>query len=71
MLQGYFAHEYELMRSMAQYYAQYDIELLPFRRDQRDWGQLTEVLEAFAEAMPAKTPLRLQVQMEMESLLDE
>ena len=71
ILQGYFAHEYELMRSMTQYYAQYDIELIAFRRDQRDWAQLTEVLEAFAQAMPAKAPLGLQVQMEMESLLDE
>jgi hypothetical protein len=70
MLQGYFAHEYELMRSMTQYYAQYDIELIPFRRDERNWAQLTEVLEAFAQAMPAKAPLRLQLQMEMESLLD-
>jgi hypothetical protein len=70
MLQGYFAHEYELMRSLTQYYAQCDIELIPFRRDVRDWAQLTEVLEAFAGAMPASTPLGLQVQMEMESLLD-
>jgi hypothetical protein len=70
MLQGYFGHEYELMRSMTQYYAQYDIELLPFRRDQRNWAQLIEVLEAFAAAMPAKTPLGLQRQMEMEMLLD-
>jgi hypothetical protein len=70
MLQGYFAHEFELMRSMQQYYAQCDIELLPFRRDQRNWAQLIEVLEAFAAAMPAKTPLGLQKQMEMETLLD-
>ncbi len=70
MLQGYFAHEYELMRSMTLYYAQCDIELIPFRRDQRDWAQLPEVLEAFAAAMPAKTPLGLQKQMEMEALLD-
>jgi hypothetical protein len=55
---------------MTRYYAQYDIELIPFGRDQRDWAQLTEVLEAFAQAMPAKAPLGLQVQMEMESLLD-
>jgi hypothetical protein len=70
MLQGYFAHEFELMRSMQQYYAQCDIELLPFRRDQRNWAQLIEVLEAFAAAMPAKSPLGLQKQMEMETLLD-
>lgn len=70
MLQGYFSHEYELMRSLTQYYAQCDIELIPFRRDERDWAQLTEVLAAFAAAMPAATPLGLQIQMEMESLLE-
>jgi hypothetical protein len=70
MLQGYFEHEYELMRSLTQYYAQCDIELIAFRRDQRDWGQLTEVLEVFATAMPATAPLALQVQMEMESYLE-
>jgi hypothetical protein len=43
MLQGYFSHEYELMRSLTQYYAQCDIQLLPFLRDHRDWAQLTEV----------------------------
>jgi hypothetical protein len=70
MLQGYFAHEYELMRSLTQYYAQCDIELIPFRRDLRDWAQLTEVLEAFATVIPAATPLGLQIQMEMESFLE-
>ncbi len=70
MLQGYFGHEYELMRSLTQYYAQCDIELIPFRRDLRDWAQLTEVLEAFATVIPAATPLGLQVQMEMESFLE-
>jgi hypothetical protein len=44
MLQGYFNHQYELMSSMTKYYAQSDIELLAFRRDERDWGQLIEVL---------------------------
>jgi hypothetical protein len=58
------------MRSMTQYYAQCDIELLPFRRDQRDWGQLIEVLEEFADAMPAKSALGLQKQMDMENLLE-
>jgi hypothetical protein len=70
MLQGYFQHEYELMRSLTLYYAQCDIELIPFRRDQRDWPQLIEVLEAFAAAMPARTLLGLQKQVDMEALLD-
>lgn len=70
MLQGYFSHEYELMRSLTQYYAQCDIELIPFRKDLRDWAQLTEVLESFANDLPATSPLGLQLQMEMESFLE-
>jgi hypothetical protein len=70
MLQGYFSHEYELMRSLSQYYKQCDIQLLPFRRDEKDWAQLMEVLDVFARTIPASAPLRLQIQMEMESMLD-
>jgi hypothetical protein len=70
MLQGYFSHQSELMRSLAQYYRQCDIQLLPFQRDQRDWSQLIEVLESFAGALPATAPLDVQVQAEMEALLD-
>jgi len=70
MLQGYFSHEYELMRSLTRYYKQCDIQLLPFLRDEKDWSQLIEVLERFAETMPAAAPLNLQLQMEMEALLE-
>jgi hypothetical protein len=71
MLQGYFSHEYELMRSLSQYYKQCDIQLLPFLRDQKDWQQLIEVLEKLAEAMPASGPIHLQKLLEMETLLGE
>ena len=69
MLQGYFSHQSELMRSLTQYYRQCDIQVLPFQRDQKDWSQLIDVLEHFADAMPATTPLDIQVQAEMEELL--
>jgi hypothetical protein len=35
MLQGYFSHEYELMRSLTQYYKQCDIQMLPSRGTRR------------------------------------
>jgi hypothetical protein len=70
ILQGFFTHEHELMRCLTQYYAQCDIELIPFRRDQRDWNQLIEVLEEFSSAMPARSALGLQKQLDMEGLLD-
>ena len=71
MLQGYFSHEYELMKSLRQYYKQCDIQLLPFLRDKRDWYQLIEVLDRFAEVMPAAQAMHLQKLLEMENLLDE
>ncbi len=70
MLQGYFSHELELMRSLSQYYMQTDIQLVPFLLDHKDWPQLVEVIEKFAELMPATGLLNLQRQMEMEAMLD-
>ena len=69
MLQGYFAHQHELMRSLMHYYRQCGIQLLPFQRDQKDWSQLVEVLENYSAVMPATSPLNLQIQAEMEALL--
>ncbi len=69
MLQGYFSHQAELMRSLTQYYRQCDIQLLPFLRDQKDWSQLIDVLEEFARVMPATAPMNLEIQAQMEALL--
>ncbi|HEY3489801.1 MAG TPA: SIR2 family protein [Candidatus Deferrimicrobiaceae bacterium] len=71
MLQGFFSHEQELMRSLKRYYLEAcGIELLPYLRDHRDWRQLLEVLEAFARLVPASDPMVLQDFKEMENLLD-
>jgi hypothetical protein len=70
MLQGYFAHELELMRSLSQYYMQTDIQLIPFLLDHKDWPQLIEIIERFAELMPSTGVLNLQKQKEMEAMLD-
>jgi hypothetical protein len=69
MLQGYFSHQIELMRALTQYYRQCDVQLLPFLRDQKNWGQLIDVLEEYARVMPATAPLNLQILAEMEALL--
>lgn len=69
LLQGYFSHQQELMSSLKQYYRQCGIELLSFQRDQKDWEQLIDVLEKFADVMPASSPLNLQISAEMEELL--
>ena len=70
MLQGYFSHEFELMRSLSEYYKQTDIQLIPFLLDQKNWSQLIEVVESFAELIPATGLLNLQKQKEMEAMLD-
>jgi hypothetical protein len=69
LLQGFFSHEYELMRSLKRYYLhECGIQLIPFLRDQKDWDQLIEVLEDFARKIPAKNLEQLQEFLEMERL---
>lgn len=70
MLQGYFSHEIELMRSMRNYYLnECGIELIGFRRDERNWEQLADVLDAFAGRIPARDPMLAQELSEMGDLL--
>lgn len=72
ILQGYFSHEEALMRNMQTYYRNdCGIQLLPFRRDEKDWDQLLEVIEAFADGMPASNPLVQQQMQDMENLLHD
>ena len=71
MLQGYFSHEIELMRSMRSYYLnECGIELIGFRRDEKDWDQLASVLESFASRITARDPMLAQELSEMEDLLN-
>lgn len=71
ILQGYFSHEQELVRSMKRYYLnECGIELIPFSRDLKDRRQLLDVLEDFARSLPASEPMVLKEFEEMEDLLD-
>lgn len=70
LLQGFFSHEQEVARSLAPYYRECGIELIPFLRDNLDWDQLTEVLESFGRLTPAGPPLKVQSLKEMEALLE-
>ncbi len=71
ILQGFFSHEETLLRSMKSYYlGECGIQLIPFRRDDKDWGQLLDVLEEFAKTIPASAPYILQKEQEMEDLLN-
>jgi hypothetical protein len=71
LLQGFFSHEEELSRGLSNYYAECGIELISFRRDQKDWDQLIDVVEEYARVAPAGAPLNVQILKEMESLLNE
>jgi len=71
VLQGYFSHEYELMKSLKSYFLGFGIELVPFLKDSKDWDQLLEVLENWAQKIPASAPLVLGQLKRMEELLNE
>lgn len=55
ILQGFFSHERELMRLMARYYGTCGVQLLAYSRDEKNWGQLADVLEFFARDLPRAT----------------
>ena len=71
LLQGFFSHEYELMRNLKRYYlSECGIHLLPFKRDQNDRDQLLNVLDKYAELTPASNLMYLQEFKEMGGLLN-
>jgi hypothetical protein len=69
LLQGFFSHEMTLLHNMETYYLrECGIQLIPFLRDQKDRDQLLDVLEDFAQQMPASAPLVLQQEQVLEQL---
>jgi hypothetical protein len=70
ILEGFFSHETELIRSLSSYYLEFGIHLIPFLRDNKDRDQLLDVLEEFARLAPASAPLILQKAQDMEDLLN-
>ena len=72
MLRGFLSHEYSLSQSLASYYMnEFGIKMVSFNRDERDWSQLTNVIEKWASDIPASEPLISLKKQEMESWLDE
>lgn len=72
LLQGFYSHEHELMRSLTRYYlGECGIQLIPYLRDHKDWDQILDVLEEFARAAPASNPLYVQEFKEMRDLLND
>ena len=71
ILQGFFSHEFQLMRNLQDYYDQCGIALLPFSRDWKDWDQLIDVVEDFATRIPVSRLMKAQELQEMERWLDD
>ena len=70
LLQGFYSHERELMKSMRTYYRECGIALISYLMDQEGWAQLTNVLQSFGDLIPASTPMVSQELKEMGALLD-
>jgi hypothetical protein len=71
ILQGFFSHQKELMLHMQRYYRDCGLELLPFRKDERNWHQLIEVLDDFARKIPASSLAVAQELDDMERMIDD
>jgi len=72
LLQGFFSHEATLWRHMETYYSrECGIQLIPFLRDRKDHEQLLDVLESFAQRIPASGPLMLRQEQVLEDLARE
>lgn len=70
ILQGFYSHELELARSLEGYFLSLGVGLLPFSKDENNWGQLIHVLEDLVVKLPSGMPLALPVLREMEGLLE-
>ena len=69
LIQGFFTHEQELVRSLKSYYRESGIQLIPFVKDLKGWDQLLDVVERFARDVPA-SDLVLEDFVQMEGLLN-
>lgn len=70
LLHGFFSNQLPLANNLQRYFARFGVSLIPFSRDERDWEQLGDVIDALARALPAGAPLALAKLREMERLLE-
>jgi hypothetical protein len=69
LLQGFFSHQWDLYLGLKTYFRNCGIQLIAFRRDERDYDELIDVLERFAREAPASAGTVLQEFAEMKRLL--
>lgn len=68
LLQGFFSHEAVLRQRLDTYYREFGIGLVAFQQDRKGHEQLLEVLEGFAQQIPAAAPLVLGQEQTLEDL---
>jgi hypothetical protein len=72
LIQGFFSHEYALMRHLRLYFLQEcRIQLIPFLLDEKGWNQWVDVLEEFARVAPVSELPMAERLLGMEALLDD
>ena len=71
IVQGFFSHEHQLMRRLTHYYAQCGVGLIPFLKDEKGYGQLLDVIAAFAVQAPAAPLMFADKCREMERWLND
>lgn len=71
LLQPFFSHDAEIAANLDAYYrGELGVQMLPFLRDDQDYGQLVDVISEFARQIPANNPMRIQRQSELAVLFD-
>jgi len=69
ILQGFFSHEEQLKLSMREYFRDCGVDLISFSRDEKDYEQLLDELDALASAITPSEPLLAEKMRSMEGLL--
>lgn len=70
VLQGFFTHQIDLVRALDGYFRRLGVGLIPYSRDDQNWDQLVEVLEAFSNEIQPNPPSALTRRSDMEKLLE-
>lgn len=70
VLQGFFSHEEQLHITLRRHFLTLGVEVIGFSRDQKDWFQLIDVLEAFAQNGSSSPASALQKKRDMKALLE-
>lgn len=69
IVQGFYSIEADLCRSLAKYYEEWGVTLIPFLRDDNDWAQLIDVVDYIARSLPTSREPALATFADMKRML--